>query len=120
MLIYETEVLGKGDLVSAIAEENMIILFGEHAPSELKDYCVLIDVKGLNGNIQAGDTLTIGDASFAITSVGDVVEHNLTSLGHITLNFNGATTPELAGTLHLEKQETPAVEAGMNITITRK
>jgi len=120
MLIYETEVLGTGELVSVIAEENMIILFGENAPSELKDYCVLIDIKGLNGNIQTGDTLTIGNESFAITAVGDVVDYNLTSLGHITLNFNGVTTPELAGTLYLEKHETPTIEVGSNITITRK
>lgn len=118
-MIYETTIIGSGSLASAIAEENMIILFGDNAPDELKDYCVLIEIKDLNGNIQAGDVVSIGDNQYAVTSVGNVVDQNLGSLGHITLNFNGATEAEMAGTLHLEQAEVPAVEAGMKITITR-
>lgn len=119
MLIYETVVKGTGSLASAIAEEHMIILFGDNAPAELKDYCILIDITDLNGNIQAGDVVSIGDNQYKVTSVGNVVDQNLGSLGHITLNFNGATEAEMAGTLHLEQAEVPAVEAGTKITITR-
>ncbi|MEM5596174.1 PTS glucitol/sorbitol transporter subunit IIA [Niallia circulans] len=38
-------------------------------------------------------------------------------MGHITLRFNGATTPELPGTLYIEDKDMPVLEIGTKIRI---
>jgi PTS system glucitol/sorbitol-specific IIA component len=61
--------------------------------------------------------LQIGDAKYKITSVGEAVETNLTSLGHITLKFDGLERPELPGTLYLEETEIQEVKQGDTLRI---
>lgn len=118
--IYETQVNGLGSEVSAFLEERMFILFGANAPSELADYCLLIDVNEINGEIEKGNTLVLGNQQYTITAVGDVVKKNLGSLGHITLKFDGLETAELPGTLHLEKSDIDVPAAGTTIQIIKR
>lgn len=120
IIIYENKIKSIGTLANSFLEEKMLILFGNGAPQDLKDFCYNIDVIGTNGKIQAGQKLYINDEKFEITSVGDVVERNLTSLGHITLRFDGSTTPELPGTLYLENKEVPLIELGTEIKIVNE
>lgn len=115
--IYKNEVKSVGSMAQTFLEEKMLILFGNDAPQDLKDYCYNIDVVNAEGEIQAGQVLYINDEKFEITSVGNVVQQNLTSLGHITLRFDGSTTPELPGTLYLEEKELPAIEPGTELKI---
>ncbi len=115
--IYENQIKSIGSLANSFLEEKMFILFGNEAPQELKDYCFNIDVLNVNGEIQAGQVLYINDEPFEITSVGDVVQRNLTTLGHITLRFDGTISPELPGTLYLENKEIPPIELGTELKI---
>ncbi|AVD55109.1 PTS glucitol/sorbitol transporter subunit IIA [Heyndrickxia coagulans] len=115
--IYENTIKTKGPMAENFLDEKMIILFGEKAPQELKDYCYLIDVVEPAGEIQTGQALYIGNKVFKITSVGDLVQRNLAALGHITLRFDGASTPELPGTLYLEDKEVPLMDSGTEIKI---
>ena len=44
MTVYETIVNSIGPSVEAFLDEKMLILFGDNAPAELADYCLLINV----------------------------------------------------------------------------
>ena len=117
MSLYETQIVDMGAEAEMFQAEGMMILFGEEVPEDLANYAYIINVNPVEGTIEEGMTLTIGSESYKITAVGDVVNKNLSNLGHITLKFNGATEPELPGTLNLEEKELPQVEAGTIISI---
>ncbi|MBD1379511.1 PTS glucitol/sorbitol transporter subunit IIA [Metabacillus arenae] len=118
--IYETKVNKIGSMVSAFLEDKMLILFGENAPAELTDYCLSINVKALADDIHNGDVLVLGDKEYRITAVGSAVKQNLSSLGHITLKFDGSESPELPGTLYLESKDIKEVEEGDLLQVVRK
>jgi PTS system glucitol/sorbitol-specific IIA component len=115
--IYKTKVKSIGELVNSFIAEKIIILFGDKAPQELKDFCYNIELVNINGEIYAGQKFYINNEAFEITSVGSAVQHNLATLGHITLCFNGAVSPELPGTLYLENKKIPKIELGSEIKI---
>jgi PTS system glucitol/sorbitol-specific IIA component len=115
--IYESKVNSIGTLADSFLEEKMLILFGDGAPQELKDFCYNIDVTDAAEEIQTGQKLYINDQKFEITSVGDVVQRNLTTLGHITLRFDGSISPELPGTLYLESKDIPSIDLGTKLKI---
>ncbi|WP_332697031.1 PTS glucitol/sorbitol transporter subunit IIA [Halalkalibacter lacteus] len=117
---YKTQINKIGPSVSEFLGEKMLILFGENAPAELADYCLLIDVNGIENDIEVGDRLQLGEKEYKITAVGDAVEKNLSSLGHITLKFDGSTTPELPGSLYLEDIEISEVNPGDLLQIFAK
>ena len=48
--------------------------------------------------------MMFGDQTYAITAVGNEVNTNLDNLGHTCDCFDGATTPELAGSPYLEQK----------------
>ncbi|MBF0706049.1 PTS glucitol/sorbitol transporter subunit IIA [Alkalihalobacillus hwajinpoensis] len=109
---YETKINNIGSSVKAFLGDKMLILFGENAPAELADFCLSITVNEVENKIEVGDTLQIGERKYKITAIGEAVEKNLSSLGHITLNFDGSETPGLPGTLYLEETEIYEVNTG--------
>jgi len=116
-IIYENKIKSIGTLADSFLEEKMIILFGNEAPQELKDFCYNIDVVEVTEEIKPGQKFYINNDSFEITSVGDIVQRNLSTLGHITLRFDGSTSPELPGTLYLENKEIPSIDLGTELKI---
>ncbi|MPQ23891.1 PTS glucitol/sorbitol transporter subunit IIA [Bacillus paralicheniformis] len=120
VMLYETKINRIGDQATAFSDEKMLILFGEGAPDELKDYCLSIDIKPVEGDFNEGDELILGGESYKITAVGGAVRQNLANLGHITLKFDGSASAELPGTLYLErKEQLPEVSAGDCIQVKR-
>ncbi|HEY0222864.1 MAG TPA: PTS glucitol/sorbitol transporter subunit IIA [Lactovum miscens] len=102
--IFEASVISVGSKAEEmIGEANMIILFGEEAPNDLAEYCYKISNKNLIGTISPGGEIVIDGTHILITSVGDIVEKNLVSLGHITISMDGNTQKTLPGMLHVEK-----------------
>ncbi|BDG46047.1 MULTISPECIES: PTS glucitol/sorbitol transporter subunit IIA [Parageobacillus] len=118
--IYENTIKSVGPMAEEFLSEKMLILFGDRAPDELKNYCFVIDVVEVTEEIQTGDVLYMDNEKFVITSVGDVVCQNLGRLGHITLKFDGSTTPQLPGTLHLEQKELPKIGVGTKLKIMKE
>ncbi len=116
-VIYENKVKKLGDCVDEFKDAGMFILFGENAPEELKDYCYSVSVNPINGTIEAGQTMKIGDAEFKITAVGPEAPHTLAGLGHCTINLSGATEVELPGTIYLENKPMPEITVGTVIRI---
>lgn len=116
-LVYENKIVGAGDMVSAFSGEKMFILFGENAPDTLKDFCYTIDIKSTNEAIAVGQTISIDGDKFEITAIGDVAEKNLTSLGHMTVVFDGAKEATLPGSIYVEDKEMPELKIGTVIKI---
>lgn len=117
MTVFETEVISIGSEAELFKDEKMVILFGKNAPDTLKDYCYNIKVNPVDGSITTDSILIIGESSFKVTAVGDVVQKNLEELGHITIKFDGSTSPELPGTLYVEEKELPELAIGTHVTI---
>ncbi len=116
-LVYENKVKDIGDMVSAFQEEKIFILFGDNAPETLKEFCYTIDIKDTNKKIIVGQTLNIDGNKFKITAVGDVAEKNLTSLGHMTVVFDGSKEAILPGSIYIENADMPELKIGTSIKI---
>lgn len=118
MNIFETIVRNIGEDAEGFLEENMLILFGEDAPPELSDFCYTIEIAPVQREIQTGMVLSFNNTSYKITAVGQVAETNLINLGHITIQFNGATTSEMPGTIYVEEKPVPTINVGDSIVIS--
>ncbi|MBU8791256.1 PTS glucitol/sorbitol transporter subunit IIA [Oceanobacillus caeni] len=118
-MIYTTEVTKLGESVGEFLEQGMLITFKDNAPQELAEFCILHSENNLRQDITVGDTLTIGEESYQITAVGEAVNKNLSSLGHITLRFDGSTEADLPGTLCLENKKINEIHVGDKIKIER-
>lgn len=116
-VIYENKVKALGSCVNEFQSENMFILFGDHAPEELRDYCYSVDVNPINGVISVGQTLKIGDNFYKITAVGSEAPVTLAGLGHCTINFSGQSTADMVGTIYVENKPMPTIEVGTEIQI---
>ncbi|EJO19765.1 putative PTS system, glucitol/sorbitol-specific, IIA component [Streptococcus sp. BS35b] len=116
--IFETKVIQVGsEAQNMIQDANMLILFGEEAPEDLSEYCFKIDNKNLLGSILEGGKLVVDNQEYSISSVGNVVEKNLTGLGHITISFDGSKEGSLPGTLHVVAEKAVVIEKGSTIQI---
>lgn len=96
----------------------MLIFFGDEAPTDLRDSCFIIDVNDVNGKIEKGMVLRIGDTDYKITAVGNEVNTNLKNLGHIAVKFTGEEEAELPGSLYVEKKQFPDIKVGTKVTIS--
>lgn len=114
---YDVMVTKIGELVEEFIGQNIIILFNENAPLELQDISVLHTGGELLDDIKAGDRLSIGERVYTITAVGEVVNKNVRRMGHTCLKFDGKTSPELPGDIHLKGDQQPVVNLGESIII---
>lgn len=114
---FEAVVTAIGDMVEEFIEQKMIILFDESAPQELREISVVHRGRKLMEDVVPGDVLYLGRVSFKVTAVGDVANKNLAKIGHVCLKFDGKTTPELPGNIHLEEKQIPMPKVGEEILI---
>lgn len=114
-VIYENVINNKGALVGEFGNA-MFITFGDSAPDTLKDYCYSIDIKETTGKIKEGQYLIIDDQKFEILRVGEIAEQNLTSLGHLTVNFDGGEDV-LPGAISVEAKDCPKLDIGTVLKI---
>jgi PTS system glucitol/sorbitol-specific IIA component len=114
---YSTTVTSVGPLVADFVGQGMLIIFGDNAPPELHDLCALHTPDVKDGGVQPGDRLLLDDEQYAILSVGDVANANLTALGHVSFKANGATTAQLPGDISVEEKQLPVLHAGSRLVI---
>ncbi|MEO1769597.1 PTS glucitol/sorbitol transporter subunit IIA [Candidatus Enterococcus ferrettii] len=117
MNIFETQVIAIGEDAEDFKQEDMLLLFGEDAPPELSDFCYKILIKPIQQSITSGMKIWFNENAYKITAVGEVAEENLRNLGHITINFNGATTCDMPGTIYVERRDLPNLKVGDTISI---
>lgn len=119
-IIYENQVKALGICVEEFKESELLIIFGDNAPEELKDYCYSVSVNPINGTISAGQVLKIDETEYRITAVGDEAPITLAGLGHCTINFSGQTEVDLPGTIYVEHKPMPEMKVGTVIRIIEK
>jgi PTS system glucitol/sorbitol-specific IIA component len=115
-MIYQTTVKGMGADVNAFAGEGIFVSFGNQAPETLKDFCYIVDLNPVEGEIKPGCKLVIDGEEHEIVQVGDVAQENLHNLGHVTYSFNGSGEC-LPGSICVEKSELPQLKVGSTIKI---
>ena len=96
---------------------QILVLFQVGAPEELAVFSVLHQPTVNKANIEAGDVLWLGTASYRILAVGEVANRNLESLGHLVVKFNGRKEPELPGDVCVEQKPLVALKVGDEIRI---
>lgn len=117
MSIFSTEVIDIGNEASEMINAGFFILFGEKVPAELKDYCYIIKLQPVTGEIVPGKKLILDGQEILITAVGNEVTDNLENLGHVTVKFDGSTIAELPGTIYAEEINGFHLKIGDNIYI---
>lgn len=115
-LKYETKVLRYGEDREELGDD-LIILFGEQVPETLEDFCYIIDISKVNGNIEVGDVLEIGNIKSEIIGVGDQAQINLEQLGHLSIYSNINVDEILPGAIIISNNDKIDIEKGTSIKI---
>ena len=117
---YRTVVKELGVQVHAFKDAKMLIIFGNNAPEELREYCILHEAGPLEATVEIGDILRLGSTDYKVVYVGSEVQKNLRDLGHITLRFNNNCEGEnLEGSLYLEDKPIVDVAPGETIELLK-
>lgn len=119
-VIYENQVKALGSCVDEFKDSGILIIFGDNAPEELRDYCYSVSVNPINGTIKPGQVLKFDNTTYKITAVGSEAPVTLAGLGHCTINFSGQTTVDLPGTIYVENKPQPDVTVGTVIQIVEE
>lgn len=115
-MAYTTTVVEVGPDAPAFLEEKMAITFSGDAPEALRPYCFLIEEAELTAPLELGMAVRIADQVWHITALGELAEKNLSSLGHVTLVFDGDAEPRMPGAVHLGGiDSTPALALGAEL-----
>jgi PTS system glucitol/sorbitol-specific IIA component len=101
-LKLRTRVVAIGPLVEEFRASGLLVLFQAGAPEELAEFSVLHEASVNLATVAPGDTVRLGADSYGVLAVGDVVNKNLASLGHLILKANGLTEPEMLGDVCVE------------------
>jgi glucitol/sorbitol PTS system EIIA component len=97
-MIFSTQISAIGPEVDSLLENGVLILFAEGAPPELAEVSVLHKVKKATTEAPGvGSILTIGNESTKITAVGPAAWKKVVDMGHVVINFNGASAAERPG-----------------------
>lgn len=114
---YHAKITGHGDMALDFLTENMLIIFNDNAPAELKEISVWHEISELASDVAVGDLMDIAGKEYFVTAVGDEANHTLKTMGHCSLRFDGADEPQLPGTVHLKGDGVPDIEIGKSIII---
>lgn len=111
-VIYQTTITQIGSSAMEALQEHMLILFREGVPEDLADYCFIHRHGKLMATLTPGMVLELAGTCYPITAVGNVVQQNMQELGHITLRFDGASTAEYPGCIHVAGNTPQQINVG--------
>ena len=116
---YSTKVVGIGGEAEKFSRlAKMIVIFDDSMVlPELREFSVLHSGNKLTDVIKAGDVLKIAGSEFKILKVGNEVNNNIKSLGHIVIKFNDDKDDLLEGSIHVEDKPIPKIRIGDEIEI---
>lgn len=100
-VLLRTVVTEVGPDVPDLIAGGVLILFAHGAPPELAEVSVLHRVVGeaAPDGPTPGMALRIGTLATTLTGVGPLAWAKVREMGHVVVNFNGATDPERVGEL---------------------
>lgn len=107
MTKYEATVVDIGVMVDELLRQGILILFDKTAPPELQEISVVHTGATLEEDVEAGDLIILGDFEYKVTAIGEIANRNLRNIGHACLKFDGRSSPELPGDIHLYGDKLP-------------
>ncbi len=123
-VFYRTVITEVGPDVADLLDGGILILFADGSPPELAEVSVLHRVaEGPTPEAPpVGATLTVGSLSVKLTAIGAIAWNKIGDLGHVVINFDGATDSKRPGELSAESVPAAAlldaVESGASITLS--
>jgi len=116
---YSTKIVGIGGEVAKFTGlVKMLVIFDDSMVlPELREFSVLHSGNKLTDVIKPGDILKVGESEFKILKVGNEVNNNIKSLGHIVIKFNDDRDDLLEGSIHVEDKPIPKLRIGDEIAI---
>ena len=116
---YSTKIVGIGGEVAKFTSlVKMLVIFDDSMVlPELRNFSVLHSGNKLTDVIKPGDVLQLAGSEFKILSVGNEVNNNIKSLGHIVIKFNDDRDDLLEGSIHVEDKPIPKIRIGDEIAI---
>ena len=121
---YRTALTAVGPDVSDLLEGGILILFADGAPPELAEVSVLHRVsEGPSAEApRPGATIALGDLRVELTAIGDLAWAKVADMGHVVINFDGATEAKRPGEISAGAVAfsalNAAVKAGATLSIT--
>ncbi|ACS85938.1 PTS glucitol/sorbitol transporter subunit IIA [Musicola paradisiaca] len=117
-VVWQATIRAVGQEAEAMRQDNRVILFSDCVPPDLGAYCLLHQDDEWFQPLAVDQQLELDGKNYVITAVGDVANHNLRELGHITLLFDGSATAELPGTVHVKGNIPDKLPGSGNIIIS--
>ena len=116
---YSTKIVGIGGEVAKFTSlVKMLVIFDDSMVlPELRNFSVLHSGNKITDVIKPGDVLQLAGSEFKILSVGNEVNNNIKSLGHIVIKFNDDRDDLLEGSIHVEDKPIPKIRIGDEIAI---
>ena len=116
---YSTKIVGIGGEVAKFTSlVKMLVIFDDSMVlPELRNFSVLHSGNKITDVIKPGDVLQLAGSEFKILSVGNEVNNNIKSLGHIVIKFNDDKDDLLEGSIHVEDKPIPKIRIGDEISI---
>ena len=110
-----TVVTAVGPDVPDLLEGGVLILFADGAPPELAEVSVLHRVsEGPSDAPPAiGTAIRIGPVAATLTGLGDLAWAKVRDIGHVVINFNGASAPERPGEIAASEVDAAALAAAL-------
>lgn len=118
-IIYESFITEVGAEVALFAAENMVIIFNETIPDELRSIAVIHKQQKVKDDIEKGNYLYINGERFEILHVGNKVNETFRELGHCTIKFSGVDEEDLPGTLIVEQKPVPVITENMKLKFVK-
>ena len=93
MRCFSTVITAVSDEARELVEGGVLILFAEGAPPELAEVSVLhrVAFEPTAAPPAVGATLNVAGFSTRITAIGEYAWKKIGEIGHVVINFNGAT-----------------------------
>ncbi|MCW6508101.1 PTS glucitol/sorbitol transporter subunit IIA [Lichenifustis flavocetrariae] len=99
---YRTKITEVGPDVADLIDGGVLILFAAGAPPELAEVSVLHEV--IDGSTPqappVGAKIRIGEVEATLTAIGSLAWAKIADMGHVVVNFDGATTSNRPGELN--------------------
>lgn len=117
---FRAKIVGIGEMVKELLDEDMLIIFNENAPEDLAEISVIHNKIILKEDVAVGDLFKIGKFEYKVTYVGSSANSTLRELGHCTFKFDGSTIPSLPGIINLEgnRPDISNIQLGSFISIS--
>ena len=115
MRCFSTTITAVSDEARELVEGGVLILFAEGAPPELAEVSVLhrVQIAPTAAPPAVGAKLEIAGISTRITAIGGYAWKKIDEIGHVVLNFNGATEAPRPGEIAVEEVDLQALSKAL-------